>query len=165
MSKIRRLAIDTTGTIISYAARLEPTPWLGLTWCAIRQGSNLVLRGKTKDEVEDAALIALSPIKIKVKNGLDITFMMTKLSTFQPPEITHMSMQDLLEEAYTETFIKKKVLRMSRPKHEKCSNCIHLLPHAYSPNYIYCRKKTSNHTDNNYAKTLRSNWCNQWKPA
>jgi hypothetical protein len=53
--------------------------------------------------------------------------------------------------------------RKSRPKGQKCANCLHHQGHPYSPKYHYCKLGKSQATPNGYAKTKASGWCQKWK--
>ena len=72
-------------------------------------------------------------------------------------------MDEWLEKAKAEADAKKKAERASRPKGQKCSNCLYHRGHEFSPKYHYCRLGKSPHTPNGYAKTQASGWCAKWE--
>jgi len=72
-------------------------------------------------------------------------------------------MDEWLEKAKADNAAKKKAEKVDRPKGQKCSNCLHHRGHEFSPKYHYCKKGTSKHTSNGYAKTMASGWCARWE--
>jgi hypothetical protein len=68
-----------------------------------------------------------------------------------------------LETAKREADERKRAEKASRPKGQKCSNCLHHRGHPFSPKYHYCAKGTSKHTDNGMAKTKPGGWCKLWE--
>ena len=68
-----------------------------------------------------------------------------------------------LEKAKADLAAKKKEERASRPKGQKCSNCLHHRGHQYSNKYHYCKLGKSNQTSNGFATTKASGWCEKWE--
>lgn len=72
-------------------------------------------------------------------------------------------MDKWLEDAKKQAKQKRLFERQSRPKGQKCSNCINHQGHQYSPKYHYCKLGSSPHTGNGFAKTKASEWCARWE--
>jgi hypothetical protein len=72
-------------------------------------------------------------------------------------------MDQWLENAKLEAAEKRKAEKALQPKGQKCSNCLHHRGHSFSPKYHYCKKGTSPHTPNGYAKTKAGGWCQKWE--
>jgi hypothetical protein len=72
-------------------------------------------------------------------------------------------MDEWLKNAKAQTAAKKKAERAARPKGQKCSTCLHHRGHAFSEKYHYCKKGTSKHTPNGFAKTTAGGWGSMWE--
>lgn len=70
---------------------------------------------------------------------------------------------DWLAKAKDAETAKKKAERESRPKGQKCSNCLHHCGHPFSPRYQYCKLGKSSGTPNWCAKTKPGAWCQKWE--
>jgi hypothetical protein len=73
------------------------------------------------------------------------------------------AMDEWLEKAKADADARKKAERASRPKGQKCSNCLHHRGHEFSPKYHYCKLGKSERTGNGFAKTMASGWCAKWE--
>jgi len=68
-----------------------------------------------------------------------------------------------LQTAKSKEAERQKAERDSRPKGQKCSNCLNHRGHPFSPKYHYCSLGKSQHTPNGFAKVKPGGWCGKWE--